>query len=531
MIEAKNNVLNSPVRKIEAKVELYNGSTLAETYAYTDAIKNIKITREGENGKFFGFGVCQSIVLKLLDKTRTIDITTANNLKAYFKAGGEYVTPFPKFFVTKSSRDENTNELTITAYDVIYEATAHTVSELDLSSYTIREFATACATLLGLSGITGDNTSFDTEYVEGANFEGTETIRAALNAVAEATQTIYYIDNENRLAFVRLDKTSSAAVLNITKDDYFTFKSGENTRLAGIYSVTELGNNVHVESQNSGVNQYVRDNPFWELRDDIAALLEAAKTAIMDITINQFSCIWRGNFLLEIGDKITLVNKENQTVTSYILNDTFEYTGGLRCTTQWQYEENKSETESNPATLGDVLKQTYAKVDKANHQIALVTSEVNANSESIVSINLNLNSLSQSVSSVEQTIDKSFTDVNNELTELRKKTDLAMTAEDVKIQIDSELENGVNKVTTSTGFTFNETGLTVNKTDSEMKTQITENGMTVYRDTEAVLTANNQGVNARNLHAETYLIIGNNSRFEDWTKDGEARTACFWLAN
>ena len=106
-----------------------------------------------------------------------------------------------------------------------------------------------------------------------------------------------------------------------------------------------------------------------------------------------------------------------------------------------------------------------------------------------------------------------------------------MTAEDVKIQIDNELENGVNKVTTSTGFTFNETGLTVNKTDSEMKTQITENGMTVYRDTEAVLTANNQGVNARNLHAQTYLIIGNNSRFEDWTKDGEARTACFWLAN
>ena len=131
----------------------------------------------------------------------------------------------------------------------------------------------------------------------------------------------------------------------------------------------------------------------------------------------------------------------------------------------------------------------------------MVTSEVNANSESIVSINLNLNSLSQSVSSVEQTVDKSFTDVNNELTELRKKTDLAMTAEDVKIQIDNELENGVNKVTTSTGFTFNETGLTVNKTDSEMKTQITENGMTVYRDTEAVLTANNQGVNARNLHA------------------------------
>ena len=58
-----------------------------------------------------------------------------------------------------------------------------------------------------------------------------------------------------------------------------------------------------------------------------------------------------------------------------------------------------------------------------------------------------------------------------------------------------------------------------------MNTQISENGMQVFKNDTAVLTANNIGVDAVNLHATTYLIIGNNSRFEDY---GE-RTACFWV--
>ena len=61
-----------------------------------------------------------------------------------------------------------------------------------------------------------------------------------------------------------------------------------------------------------------------------------------------------------------------------------------------------------------------------------------------------------------------------------------------------------------------------------MTTQITEDGMTVFRDNTAILIANNVGVDAVNLHATTYLIIGNNSRFEDY---GENRTGCFWIGN
>ena len=104
--------------------------------------------------------------------------------------------------------------------------------------------------------------------------------------------------------------------------------------------------------------------------------------------------------------------------------------------------------------------------------------------------------------------------------------DAAITSEEVTIAIQSELANGVDKVTTSTGFTFNEEGLTVSKSESEMKTTITEDGMTVYKNDEAVLIANNTGVDAVNLCATTYLIIGTNSRIEDY---GDGRTGVFWI--
>ena len=88
------------------------------------------------------------------------------------------------------------------------------------------------------------------------------------------------------------------------------------------------------------------------------------------------------------------------------------------------------------------------------------------------------------------------------------------------------VNQGVDHVTTTTGFTFDEQGLTVNKTGSEMITQVTEDGMTISRSGTQVLVVNNQGVQATNLNANTYLIIGGRSRFENF---GDNYTGCFWI--
>lgn len=512
--------INSPVRRVKGRVELYQGSTLLDTFNATDRLKSFTIERTTNENKFFGYGICQKLQVKLRDKERAINITKSNSLEAIFGTQCDYVYTNPIFYVKEINRNEKTNELTVTAYDALYEASAHTVAELDLEApYTIEIVAAACAALLGLPFQTQNvnDGSFNTVYENGANFSGSETIREVLDAIAEATQTIYFVDHNWELTFKRLD-VNGAPVTVIDKSKYFTLEKKEPYTVSAVCHATELGDNV-IAGTVGGTVQYVRDNPFWDLRNDIASLVDKALAAVKDLTITQFNCSWRGNYLVEPGDKIAIIAKDNSVITSYLLDDTISYNGALVEKSEWSYSENEGETAANPTTLGDSLKQTFARVDKANQRIDLVVNETAANKEAISQIQLDTNGINASVT-------ETFEVINGELEELTNKVEATMTAEDVTIAIQQELNGGVDKVTTTTGFTFNEEGLTVSKSDSEMTTQITEDGMSVYRDGDEVLTADNVGVKAENLHATTYLIIGKNSRFEDYNDN---RTGCFWI--
>ena len=522
--------INSPVRTIKARVELLDGSTLLDAFGHDDRLQSFTVERVGE-AKFFGFGICQRLNVKLLDPERLLSIAAGNRLEAVFGVGSEYLYPLPYFSVTEVNRDENTNELSITAYDALNDANGLTVAELALSeSYSIRAFATACASLLGLSVAIDEAAAaaFETVYPDGANFGGTESIREALNAVAEATQTIYYISGAEALTFKRLDMSGTPALV-IDREKYFTLSSKTNRRLAAICHATELGDNVTASLTESGTTQYVRDNAFWALRDDVATLVDAALTNVGGLTINQFECEWRGNYLLELGDCIAFETKEGGTATSYLLDDTISYDGTLSQATQWSYEDTE-ETESNPTSLGEVIKQTTARVDKANQQITLTVSQVEANAEAISVLQVNADSISASVQSLQDDAQAAQEATAEELATLSSKVNAAITSEQVQLQIQQELTDGVSKVQTETGYTFDADGLHVAKSGSEMETTITEDGMSITRSGEEVLRADNEGVKAEDLHATTYLIIGENSRFEDYTnQDGVARTGCFWI--
>ena len=165
------------------------------------------------------------------------------------------------------------------------------------------------------------------------------------------------------------------------------------------------------------------------------------------------------------------------------------------------------------------------------NEITILESETKTLKESVSSLQLNSDSINASVKSLQETVTNTTNGLASDISSIQNQVNLAMTANDVKLEIQKEMAKGTNKVTTATGFTFNESGLNISKSDSEMSTRITEDGMKVYRNNDVVLTANNQGVDAKNLHATTYLIIGGNSRMESVTEDGTKRTAVFWIGS
>lgn len=162
-------------------------------------------------------------------------------------------------------------------------------------------------------------------------------------------------------------------------------------------------------------------------------------------------------------------------------------------------------------------------------ELSTIKSETKTITETVTQLQLGSDSINASVKSLEQTVKETTEGLANDISIIQDQVNLAMTSDDVKIEIEKNLINGVNKISTTTGYTFNENGLNISKSDSEMKTQITEDGMKIYKNDDVMLTANNQGVDAKNLHATTYLIIGGNSRMEDFIENGVKRTAIFWI--
>lgn len=128
---------------------------------------------------------------------------------------------------------------------------------------------------------------------------------------------------------------------------------------------------------------------------------------------------------------------------------------------------------------------------------------------------------------VDNKIEAVITDYGNSLTKIQQ------TADAINIRVEA-LENseGVTSVTTTTGYTFNQDGLTIHKSGEEITNLLDNTGMYVSRGDDNILIANNSGVEAINLTAHQYLVVGLYSRFENYsTSEDSARTGCFFIGN
>lgn len=513
MIPGSINKFKSPIRQISGRVELLGGSIPTGFRSDGDLI-SFEIERTSE-GKFFGFGVSQKMTVKIRDKNRI-----------YHPTVGEYLVPYlddiligPKFYIKEIKRDENNNNLTVTGYDIIERAKHLTWNDMTINGYSLGQIASSVAGAIDASNVHTDYPEFSVSFEDGVNVEGTETLREVLDDIAEATQTYYFINRNNELEFLRLGDDNNN--YTIDRSQYFTLKSEEPKTIGTVFHTTVLGDNLYSTADVNGVTQYVRDNMFWTSLDDLEIVVDDAIDTIAGLTITPFDCSWRGCYLLQPGDRLAIEDKDGESIATYLLNDKLTYNGGLKQHTQWAFAAEEA-TSGNPTSLGEALKQTYAKVDKANKRIDLVVSETNTNKSEIAQLKIDTSGINATVSGLQKTTD----DITGDINTLTKQVEASMTESQVEFKIKSQLAEGVDKVkTTEKNYTFDDMGLSISSSESNISTTITEDGMTVKVAGTNTLTANNEGVEAIDLKATTYLIIGKNSRFEDFG----SRTACFWI--
>lgn len=337
--------------------------------------------------------------------------------------------------------------------------------------------------------------------------------QAISTAAADATSKVNKI---NVGSVNRLTGTSKPFVMNMNNtanytvwDPYFTpnkqklselgFKSGDQVTISFDWEISKNGSNNFVYGNyraefvgydSSGSPEYkgVIKNP--------VATFSASNTkgrSETTVTLNETN-------LLAVGLRIRI----DQSVLTLTISNV-------------KMEKGNKVTSWSPAP------------EDVESDITSIQSETKSLKSTVSSLQLGTDSISASVKSLEESMVNTTNGLASDISKVQEQVNLAMTSEDVKIEIQNQLINGTNKVSTTTGYTFDEDGLNISKSDSEMKTQITEDGMKIYKNDDIMLTANNQGVDAKNLHATTYLIIGGNSRMEDFIENGNKRTAVFWI--
>ena len=109
-------------------------------------------------------------------------------------------------------------------------------------------------------------------------------------------------------------------------------------------------------------------------------------------------------------------------------------------------------------------------------------------------------------------------------------TTIEQTTEGVSIQVQDIIDNGVSRVKTGMGYTFDDAGLCVKKQGEEIQNLIDNRGVHVTRSGETMLQADADGVTATDVKVRNYLIVGKHARFEDYNNGLDSkRTACFWV--
>ncbi len=107
---------------------------------------------------------------------------------------------------------------------------------------------------------------------------------------------------------------------------------------------------------------------------------------------------------------------------------------------------------------------------------------------------------------------------------------LKQSAEDVQISIQKVIDDGVSKVKTEMGYTFDDEGLKIQRNGQQMSNLLNERGMYVKRSDDVILQADASGVIATDVTVNNYLIVGEHARFEDYTNGTDSkRTACFYI--
>jgi hypothetical protein len=422
----------------------------------------------------------------------TTIVSTKFGVKASSDTDYSYVE-FGTYIIKESKRDEESKTISLECYDLMLKSMIPYDLSLDYTQgVTVKDFLDAiCDRLEWKKGYTTFHNC--DVFIDEEKYDISDTFRDVLDDIAEvAGGTIGFVDD----ALTVIYPTNSGEVIDEESLKSLTIGKKYGPINSVVLSRAPQEDNIYRKDPESieqhGLTEIrIENNQIIDThREDF---MEGICNALFGLSFELYELESFGIGYLRFGDIFSIKTADGIEHKALMLCDDLQITQGVSETSKLE-EPEITETDYSAASETDkTLRKTILRVDKQNNEITALVSKTEK--------------------------------MESELADVTKKAELIMDADSVDIKI-SEAISGIDSIETSTGYTFDKDGLNIHKSGEEMHNTLDNKGMYVRKNSDDILIADKDGVNAINLTARKYLIVGNNARFEDYPNN---RTACFYI--
>lgn len=375
-----------------------------------------------------------------------------NNTQIYFKNNAIYGSniaykTYGPYYLYKSEYNADNKTYSCELYDNILTTMVDYKPITITYPCTVLEFFQQLVLELGfttnISSLPNGSREIGSDIYENIGF----TFRDVLNDIGQATASLFYLDG-NEIKKATLGTTTITINDDILRNQNIDF--GEHygpinvitlTRSAdadGIYYPSTLPSEIHEFKITD--NQLMNDNNRDEYLPELYNALNGIEYDIFDVELVGYGVI----------DPLQKVNFEtgNNTYSSYIFNNEEEFSKGYKQSLYTELPEESTTEYKKSDTTDKRFKQVYIIANKQQGEINSLVSDVNDQGELI-------NQVATTQTAQQLSIDILSTNIDE-------------TGE-------------ITSVKTTEGFTFNNDGLNITKSDTTYNTQINNEG-TYYKD-------------------------------------------------
>ncbi len=493
-------------------IVLSDGTELFSGEGTVNAIQRVTLTQQVNEGRELTLGsVCAgSLEADLITPRGTLHILPETELVLYKVDDAGARIPAGSFTV-ESAAHLGAHRYRVRAYDRLHRLNRDLTQWLEGLGgwpYTLHTFAQMVCSACNLTLVNESLPNGDWELSKFA--AGSVTGRQLMQWVGQACGRFCRatVDGNVELAWY------TPREISIAPDGYFADSlqaEDYQTAVIDAVQIRQTQSDVGI-TVGTGSNVYAITGNRLLLTDTPEALQQVAQVLyeqLQQVSYTPCTVAVPASVQLQAGDVISLTDSNGRTICVYVMRkvqsgqrDTLHCVGSPRRDAVTSADEN--------------LETLSGKVLELEMGVNGLVVKNRDNDEKITKLQLTTDGLKTRVTDQQKGLD----DV------AKRVSTVEQTAEGLSVQVRTVLDDGVSRVSTTAGYTFDETGMTVEKSGRAIKTQITEDGMRVYKNENIVLTASSEGVEAVDLHASTYLIVGGRSRFENYGTD---RTGCFWI--